>query len=51
MSLVTGEYGLQALLAALADAVKQLGEGGQYPQSRQRVEEAKQDFISCCDVM
>ncbi|GIM01629.1 hypothetical protein Vretimale_6412 [Volvox reticuliferus] len=41
----------EALLAALADAVKQLGEGSQQPWARTRVEEAKQDFVNCCDVM
>ncbi|EFJ41772.1 hypothetical protein VOLCADRAFT_121597 [Volvox carteri f. nagariensis] len=41
----------EALLAALADAVKQLGEGSQQPWARTRVEEAKQEFVNCCDVM
>lgn len=41
----------QALLQSLSDAVKQLGEGNQQQQTRVRVEEAKQDFISCCDVI
>ncbi len=31
--------------------MKQLGEGNQQQQTRVRVEEAKQDFISCCDVI
>lgn len=41
----------EALLQSLSDAVKQLGEGNQQQQTRVRVEEAKQDFISCCDVI
>ncbi|GFR45715.1 hypothetical protein Agub_g7127 [Astrephomene gubernaculifera] len=49
MDRLTATY--EALLAAVADAAKQLGEGTQQPSTRIRVEEARQDFINCCDVM
>jgi hypothetical protein len=36
---------------ALADAAKALQDGSPQAPARQRVEEARQDFVALCDIM